>query len=354
MKKNTIITIIAVVAALVLIGWVLQSNKKKNAEKTAVVAEGSKGAVAVKTAKVSLSDIDLNFSSNGTFSSNQDLTLSAENSGRVTRIAVEEGDRVSKGQVLARIDNELLVVDTETAEANYQNAVRDLARYESSFKTGGVTQQALENARLRVKTTQAAVQSSKRKSSDANIKAPFSGIINKRSIEMGSYVSPGTPLFEIVDVSKLKLKVTANESQVVNLKTGDAVTIKSNIFPDKEFKGKITFIAPKADNSLNFPVEIELVNEGASQLRAGMYGTAVFQFPKQDPVMTIPRSAFVGSVNSNTVFVMEGNKAAERKIVAGRIFGETVEVLEGLREGELVITSGQINLVNGSLVENVK
>jgi len=217
-----------------------------------------------------------------------------------------------------------------------------------------VTQQALENARLRVKTTQAAVQSSKRKSSDANIRAPFSGVINKRSIEMGSYVSPGTALFEIVDVSKLKLQVTANESQVVNLKKGDEVLIKSTIFPDKEFKGRITFIAAKADNSLNFPIEIELANTGASQLRAGMYGTAIFQFPKQDPTMTIPRSAFVGSVNSNKVFVLEGNKAVERKIVAGRIFGETVEVLEGLKEGELVITSGQINLINGSLVENVK
>lgn len=354
MKKNTIITIIAVVAALALIAWILQGNKEKNAAKTAVVAEGSKGAIAVKTAKVSRTEVDLNFSSNGTFASNQELTLSAENSGRVTRITVEEGDRVGKGQVLARIDNELLIVDTETAEANYQNAVRDLARYESSYKTGGVTQQALENARLRVKTTQAAVQSSKRKSSDANIRAPFSGVINKRSIEMGSYVSPGTALFEIVDVSKLKLQVTANESQVVNLKKGDEVLIKSTIFPDKEFKGRITFIAAKADNSLNFPIEIELANTGASQLRAGMYGTAIFQFPKQDPTMTIPRSAFVGSVNSNKVFVLEGNKAVERKIVAGRIFGETVEVLEGLKEGELVITSGQINLINGSLVENVK
>lgn len=354
MKKNTVITIIAVVAALALIAWVLQSNKEKNAAKTAVVAEGSKGAIAVKTAKVSRTEVDLNFSSNGTFASNQELTLSAENSGRVTRIAVEEGDRVGKGQVLARIDNELLIVDTETAEANYQNAVRDLARYESSYKTGGVTQQALENARLRVKTTQAAVQSSKRKSSDANIRAPFSGVINKRSIEMGSYVSPGTALFEIVDVSKLKLQVTANESQVVNVKKGDEVTIKSTIFPDKEFKGRITFIAAKADNSLNFPIEIELANTAASELRAGMYGTAIFQFPKQDPTMTIPRSAFVGSVNSNKVFVLDGNKAVERKIVAGRIFGETVEVLEGLSEGESVIISGQINLINGSLVENVK
>lgn len=354
MKKNTIIIIIAVVGSLFLIGWVLQSNKKENESMTAIVAEGNSGAIAVKTAAVAKQQIELDFSSNGTFEANQELILSAENSGRVTRIAVEEGDRVAKGQVLARIDNELLIVDTETASANYQNALRDLARYESAFKTGGVTQQQVENARLKVATTQAAVQSSKRKSSDANIRAPFSGIVNKRSIELGSYVSPGTALFEIVDVSKLKLNVTANESQVVNLKKGDEVAIKSNIFPDKEFKGKISFIAAKADNSLNFPVEIELINNGINQLKAGMYGTAVFDFPSQAPTITIPRSAFIGSVNSNKVFMLEGNKAIERKVVAGRIIGETVEILDGLKEGEKVVISGQINLVNGSQVESVK
>lgn len=354
MKKNTIIIIIAVLGALFLIGWVLQNNKKENEAKTAVVAEGNSGAVAVKTAAVAKQQIELDFSSNGTFEANQELTLSAENSGRVTRIAVEEGDRVSKGQVLARIDNELLIVDTETAAANYQNALRDLARYESAFKTGGVTQQQVENARLKVTTTRAAVQSSKRKSSDANVRAPFSGIINKRSIELGSYVSPGTALFEIVDVSKLKLNVTANESQVVNLKKGDEVSIKSNIFPDKEFKGKVSFIAAKADNSLNFPVEIELINNGSNQLKAGMYGTAIFDFPSQAATIAIPRSAFIGSVNSNKVFILEGSKAMERKVVSGRIIGETVEILDGLKEGENVIISGQINLVNGSQVESVK
>ncbi|WP_069659331.1 efflux RND transporter periplasmic adaptor subunit [Arcticibacter eurypsychrophilus] len=355
MKRNTIISIIGVLAAFVIIGWVLQNNKKKNAEKTAVVAEGSSGAVAVRTVKVGKKEIELDFSSNGTFEANQQLILSAENSGRVTRIAVDEGDRVSSGQVLARIDNELLNVDTETADANYENAVRDLSRYENAFKTGGVTRQQLDNARLKVRTTQASVQSSKRKSSDANIKAPFSGVINKRSIEQGSYVSPGTALFEIVDVSKLKLNVTANESQVVNLKNGDMVSIKSTIFPDKDFKGKISFIASKADNSLNFPVQIELINNGTNQLRAGMYGTAVFSFPQQAAIITVPRGAFVGSVNSNKVFMLENNnKAVERKVVSGRIIGESVEILEGLKVGETIIVSGQINLVNGSLVENIK
>lgn len=354
MKKRTIVTVISVVIALFVIGWVLQNNKKKNAEKTAIVAEGNTGAVAVKIEVAKKTSLDLDFTANGTFAANQDLTLSAENSGRVTRITVDEGDRVRKGQVVARIDDELLNVEVQTAQANYQNALRDLERFESSFKTGGVTQQQLDNARLNVRTALARLQTAKRKSSDADIKAPISGIINKRFIENGSYVSPGTQLFEIVDLSKLKLNVTANEAQVVNLKSGDRVKITSNVFPDKQFSGKISFIAAKADNSLNFPVEVEVTNNAGNDLKAGMYGTATFDLPQQRPAITVPRTAFAGSVNSNKIYVLQGNRARIRQVTAGRILGDRVEILGGLQEGETVIISGQVNLVDNSQVEVVK
>ena len=354
MKKKGILSIVVVVAILALIAWVLDRNKKKNAEITAIVSSGNVGLVAVNTEKVSKTAITLDFSANGTFAANQDLILATENAGRVTRILVDEGSRVSKGQLVAHIDADLLNVDVETAKANYQSAVRDLERYESAFKTGGVTQQQLDNARLNVQTTKARLQSANLKSADANIKSPISGIINKRFVEQGSYVNVGNQLFEIVDVSKLKLQVTANENQVVNLKVGDAVAIKSNVFPGTTFSGKISFIAPKADNSLNFPVEVEVSNNAEGKLKAGMYGTAVFDFPDQAASISVPRSAFVGSVNSNKVFVFEGNKAKERQVIAGRIFGDRVEVLEGIKEGELIITSGQINLVDGTEVQKLK
>ena len=354
MKTRGIISIVAIAAVLVLIGWVLQNNKKKNTEITAVVASGNTGAVSVKTEKVNTSDITLDFSANGTFAANRDLTLSSENAGRVTRILVDEDSRVNQGQVVARIDADLLNVDVETAKANYQTAVRDLERYESSFKTGGVTQQQLDNARLNVRTSRARLQSATIRSGDANIKSPIAGIVNKRFIEQGSFVNPGSQLFEIVDVSKLKLKVTANESQVVNLKIGDQVTIKSNVFPNSTFSGKVSFIAPKADNSLNFPVEVEVKNSAGIELKAGMYGTAVFDFPQQNAALTVPRTAFAGSVNSNKVYVLEGTTAKERQVTSGRIFGDRVEILDGLKEGETVITSGQINLVDGTEVQAIK
>ncbi len=354
MKRGIIIAIIIIVA-LGGIAFVLNNNKKENDAKTAIVAQGS-GAVSVRTAAITREPIELDYSVNGTFTPFRELNFLSENAGRVSKIFVEEGDRVKKGQVLARVDAEILNTDRETAEANLQNALRDESRYASSFSTGGVTQQQLDQVKLNVKNARLRLQASQRRVSDANIKSPINGIVNKKYIEVGAFVnSQGTQLFELVDVSKLKLKVNVNESQVANLKIGDPVDIKSNVFPTEKFSGKVTFIAPKADNSLNFPIEIQVENYKPNTIKAGMYGTAIFKFPKQAPAITIPRGAFVGSVSSNEVFVLEnGNTAKLRKVVAGRILGERVEILDGLKEGETVITSGQINLVDSSPVVPIK
>jgi RND family efflux transporter MFP subunit len=353
--KRGIITALVIILAIAGIVLVLTNNKKKNAAKTAIVAQGS-GAISVRTAVIQKQAINLDFSANGTFAPNQELNFLSENAGRVTKIYVEEGDRVTKGQSLARVDAEILNTDKETAEANLQNAIRDEARYSSSFKTGGVTQQQLDQARLLVQYAKLRLQSTQRRVSDANIKSPINGIVNKKYIEVGAFVNAqGTQMFELVDVSKLKLKVSVNESQVANLKVGDQVQIKSNVFPTDDYVGKITFIAAKADASLNFPIEIMVENNKKNTIKAGMYGTAIFKFPGQAPSLTIPRGSFVGSVSSNQIFVLgEGNKAVLRKVVAGRILGENVEILDGLKEGETVIISGQINLIDGTPVAPVK
>ncbi|EDM35708.1 membrane fusion protein; possible cation efflux system protein [Pedobacter sp. BAL39] len=353
--KRVIITVLIIIVTIGAIAWVLSNNKKKNAAKTAIVAQGS-GAVSVRTSVIKREPINLDFSANGTFAANQELNFLSENAGRVTKIYVDEGARVSKGQILARIDAEIINTDKETAQATLQNAIRDEARYSSSFKTGGVTQQQLDQAKLAVENARLRLQSAQRKVSDANIKSPINGIVNKRYIEVGAFVTAqGTQLFELVDVSKLKLKVSVNESQVANLNIGDQVQIKSNVFPADDYQGKVTFIAAKADNSLNFPIELQVENNKKNTIKAGMYGTAIFKFPKQNPALTIPRGSFVGSVSSNQIFVLENGKTARiRKVVPGRILGENVEIVDGLKEGETVITSGQINLVDGSEVTPVK
>ena len=354
MRKNkffrVIVTIFFVVGALVLIGSVLANNKKKNAAKTAVVSENINTGVAVKVSPVQQEELTLDFSANGNFVPVQQLNFSSENSGRVVNVLVDEGSRVRKGQTLAIIKTDVLSIDLETAEAAYQNALKDKQRYESAFQTGGVTQQQLDQAKLALENAQARVAQAKIRVSDANIKSSIDGIVNKRYIEPGAVVSPGTQLFELVDVSKLKLNITVNEVQVANLKQGDKVEVKASVFPEDTFTGKITFIAPKADASLNFPVEIEIASNPGNKIKAGMYGTANFSLNNTSPSTIIPRSAFVGSVSTNQVFIAKDSTAKLRTVVAGRVLGDKVEILQGLNAGDTIITSGQINLTDGSKI----
>jgi RND family efflux transporter MFP subunit len=359
MRKKKIIragiTIGVLIGVLVLIGSVLANNKKKNAEKTAVVAQTTGGDVAVRVSAVQKQSIELDFSANGNFAPAQQMNFASENSGRVTRVLVDEGSYVRRGQTLVIIKTDVLSIDLETAQAAYQNALRDKQRYENAFQTGGVTQQQLDQAKLTLENAAARVAQARIRVSDANIKSSINGIVNKRYIEPGAVVNPGTQLFELVDVSRLKLAITVNETQVAALKVGDKVDVKASVFPDKNYGGTISFIAPKADASLNFPVEIEIASNPGNQLKAGMYGTAVFSFGNTTPVITIPRSAFVGSVSTNQVFVVEnGNTARLRNVISGRVLGDKVEILQGLNEGESIITSGQINLADGSKISPIK
>ncbi len=353
MKK--VLYIVGGIAVLGLIAFILTNNKKKNENETAQISKtNSTVAVRIDTVKTEVPNLD--YVANGNFAPSQELEFPSENSGRVTKVLVDEGSKVHVGQTLAIIKGDQLSIEVSNTQAAYQNALTNSQRYENAFKTGGVTKQQLDQAKLDLVNAKARLDQAKINYGDATIKSSINGIVNKRNIEPGSVVAPGTVLFELVNVSTLKLKVNVDEQHVAGLKVGNSIAVKASVYPDKEFKGKITFIAPKADGSLNFPVEIEVANNTDSEIKAGMYGTATFTATtaQKTPVKTIPRIAFVGGVASNEVFVVKDSVVNLKKIVSGRIFGDQVEVLNGLETGDVVVTSGQINLTNGSKVTPIK
>ncbi|MWB95915.1 efflux RND transporter periplasmic adaptor subunit [Flavobacterium sp. GA093] len=354
--KKIIITIVVIVGALALIGFVLTKNKEENKAKTDIVAEKN-AAVSVKVAKVKTEEVSLDFVANGSFQPIQELTFSAEKSGKVISVLVKEGDYVRVGQPMLTVRGDVINVSAQQAQAVYQNAKSDYSRYENAFKTGGVTKQQLDQAKLALTNAESNLKQANINVGDTKVKAPISGFINKKYIEPGSILAgmPATAMFDIVNVSRLKLVVTVNENQVAGLKVGNTINVTASVYPDKSFSGKITFIAAKADESLNFPVEIEIANNSSNDLKAGMYGTANFASNQQKQnLMVVPRNAFVGSVSSNQIFVVENNIAKLRKVTAGRILGDTVEIINGLSDGETVIVTGQINLQDGNTVEIIK
>ncbi|MET6999347.1 efflux RND transporter periplasmic adaptor subunit [Chitinophaga defluvii] len=348
--KKIIIWSAVTIGALVLIMWKLNANKKANEAKTEFVKQSNSGDVPVLVSKVSKVDYSQGFMANGNFEPIRELTYMAEVSGRITKLLVDEGSYVKQGQVIALIDGEILGTDLESAKVNLEQLKVDKERYESAFKTGGVTQKQVDDARLQYDLAATRYNAASRRIRDTNVKAPIQGTINKKYVEQGAYLSLGTKMFDIVDVARLKLEVTVPEAQVIHLSKGDKVKVTSNVFPEASYEGRITFIAAKGDNTLNYPVQMEVTNIDSKSLKAGMYGTAHFDIPNVAPAIIIPRTAFVGGVNSNQVYVMDNNTAKLRKVIAGRIMGDQVEIREGLNEGDVVITSGQINLVDGTKV----
>lgn len=354
--KNIIIAVVAIVL-LVLAGYVLVNNKKKSEEETKIVAQEN-DKVSVNVSEIKYENINSDYLANGTFEPFQQMTFPSETGGKVIKVLVDEGSYVHVGQTLAIIRGDRQSVDLTAAQAAYQNAVIDNHRFENALKTGGVTQQQVDGTRLQLKNAKAQLDQAKLNLGDTNVKATINGVINSRLIEPGSYVGPGTSMFEIVNISSLKLKVDVTEGQIINLKTGDKIKVKASVFPDKEFYGKITFIAPKASSSLNFPVEIQVFNNSAKELKAGMYGTAIFSDAQDEykakPVLIVPREAFVGGLNNQQVFVVKNNVTFLKKIEIGRNFGSKIEVINGLVPGDLVVTSGQINLTDGAKVNIIK
>ena len=323
MKK--VITIVVIVALMGLMAFRLYSNKQKNAEEVAIVAQ-KEAQVAVRAAKVAEEKVADLFTANGTFVAEQDLNVSSEMGGQVIKIYVKEGDFVRAGQVLAQTKADRTNVQLDNAKAALETAKSDLKRFESAFQTGGVTAQQLEQARLQLKNAQANYNSAAIASGDTAIRSKINGIVTSKEVEEGTLVAAGQTLFNVVNIDNLKLKITVDESQVGQLKVGDVVKIKPSTSTEL-VEGKITFIAPKSNSALKFPVEILVANKD---------------------------SAFVGSVSQNKIFKIVNNKAEMVNVKSGRNFGDKVEIISGLTAGDEVITSGQINIDNGTPIKIVQ
>ena len=323
MKK--VITIVVIVALMGLMAFRLYSNKQKNAEEVAIVAQ-KEAQVAVRAAKVAEEKVADLFTANGTFVA---------------------------GQVLAQTKADRTNVQLDNAKAALETAKSDLKRFESAFQTGGVTAQQLEQARLQLKNAQANYNSAAIASGDTAIRSKINGIVTSKEVEEGTLVAAGQTLFNVVNIDNLKLKITVDESQVGQLKVGDVVKIKPSTSPEL-VEGKITFIAPKSNSALKFPVEILVANKD-KKLKAGMYASAQFGNDNNEiTALVVPHSAFVGSVSQNKIFKIVNNKAEMVNVKSGRNFGDKVEIISGLTAGDEVITSGQINIDNGTPIKIVQ
>ena len=337
--KYFIITFIVAGAVIAL----LLNNKAKMEAKSENAKIEAYPVTVVQAAK---SKAERNLELVGTITGNNDVAIVSEAQGRVTKIYAEVGDYKKAGSPLMQLDDELKLAAFKTAEVNYQKTKKDFERYQSLLASKAVTDAQLENAKLAFQSAEAQYIVAKKEYDDTKITTPISGIVTSRTVDIGNYVNKNMVVAEVVDISKLKVKLNVAEADVFKLKVGDKVKISTDVYPGVTFPGKIETISDKGDNAHTYPVEIAFMNSKEHPLKAGMFGKVAFNSVSKGEKLLIPRDALIGSIKNPQVFIIQNGIAKIKDIVVGSTYNNNLEVLSGLKEGEKVVVNGQNNLAD--------
>lgn len=349
MKKTIIWAIVVIV--VVLAAFRLISNRNhivsQNENLTADFV-----TVSIANVEKKASSFALNLT--GTLYPYKELDIPAETPGKITSLNYELGQYFPKGGVIATIDDKIKKLTYESAKIDADRLKKDFKRAENLYKGGTSSEQEYELARTSYETAKNKFDEAEKQLSYTKITAPIAGTITKKIVEEGKYVKEGDPVASIVDVSRLRVKVNVSESNVYYLHTGDRVKITTDIYPGIVFKGKISFVSPRGDETHNYPVEVEIVNSAENPLKAGTFVNVEVGIGSSSTALYIPREALQGSIKDAKVYVASNGKALLKNIVIGRGGDESLEVVSGLTENDKVIVSGQVNLTDNKPIKIIE
>lgn len=304
-------------------------------------------AFPVSVEKVAKRDISETLSLVGTIVANNDVAVVSETQGRVVAINANVGDRKNAGDILVRVDDELKKAEFMKAEVSYERAKKDADRFSKLRDEHAVTDWQKENAWQGYKIAEAEYIRARKAYRDTKVSSPIGGVVTARGVDLGAMVQPGMVVANVVDISKLKVKLNVAEQDAFKLKAGDAVEVTTDVYPDAKFAGKVISISSKADASHNYPVEIALPNNKQNPLRAGMFGRVSIKTASAKGALVVSKEAILNSDTNPTVFVADNGIARARTVRLGARSENVIQILEGLQEGERVVSFGQGKLKDG-------
>ncbi|MDR1763143.1 MAG: efflux RND transporter periplasmic adaptor subunit [Dysgonamonadaceae bacterium] len=268
--------------------------------------------------------------------------------GRIVKIYVEVGDRVSRGQLLVQMETSSLQQQT-TQLANLE---KDYARYSELLAVGGIAQQQVDQVKTQIDVLKAAI---KNLQDNTQLRSPISGVVTARNYDNGD-VFGQQPIVTIQQLSPLKALINVSESLFSKIKTGLPVDIDLDVYPDEKFTGTVSLIYPTIDaNTHTFGVEVA-VNNRDMKVRPGMFGRVTLNLGTRESIL-VPDIAVQKQAGSNDKYVytvVDDSIAKYNKVELGARLGDLYEITSGISAGDIVVTAGQTRLIDGSKVETVK
>ena len=284
----------------------------------------------------------------GSLASPEDSTIAAEVEGKIVGLKFDLGDKVRRGDVLARINPDEYKFRMDQAEAQKQQTEANLKRVEQLAKNEMVPAAQLDDAKSQAAQSRALADLAKKKFGDTEVRAPFDGAVAKRSIMPGEYVKPGQALFQVVSLDPLKMTGEVPERFLPDIHQGDAVEAHVDAFPDKNFEGKVSRVAPSVNpQSRSFTIEALITNKDRL-LRPGMFAKLHLHFAGEEDAIVVPENAVSAFAGVSRVFVIAGNVAHEKKVEIDQHLSDGMVAIKGeVKAGDQVATAGLARLAEG-------
>jgi RND family efflux transporter MFP subunit len=342
----------------------------------------------------------------GTLAPVDQVTISSEADGKVSRIMADLGDRVTAGQPLIQLDDEKAqytydqqqavlaralaqygaadpqhlpdvekTPDAEKANAELVQATQAFERASALFKRTLISQQALDDARMAldskragytaalqnarnlrasIQASEAAMKLAGRQLRDTAIRAPFDGFVEKRFVNLGELVKTQMPVMAIVRLDPLKVTAEIPEKMAPWIKEGQAVELRVDAYDDQTFAGKVSRISPAVNTATRaFPFEALVPNTG-TLLKPGTFARVHIESGKVDDVVSVPYAALQYRYGVNRVFVVSGGKLSMRELSVGQRIGDLIEVVSGVKPGERIALTDVDTLTDGAAVAVAK
>ena len=363
-KLGIIIAIIFIVLIVAFIGWKSSNKKQTSSENAATSASNAKPALTVTVIQPELQNWKQNFTANGNIAAWQEVVIGSELSGqRITKVNVNVGDSVQRGQVLAEINSESIRAELATAKANYAEAKAVLAdasinnqRIQQLKNTGAISQQeatkyltSQSTAQARLDAAKAQIDSNHLRLTQTQVIAPDHGVISARTATVGSLAQTGQELFRLIRDNRLEWRAEVTSTDLYKLKKGMTAHITSPDPSRSAVSGSVRMIAPVIDPQTRYGlVYVDIPTTDA--VRMGMFVKGEFDLG-QKPALTVPQTAVLLRDGFSYVFIVnKDNRVTQQKVTLGRRLNDRVEIVD-LAANTQLVASGTGFLSDGDLIK---
>lgn len=306
--------------------------------------------VPVETSAPVRGDIVATYTGTAPIEAFAEADVIAKVDGEVRELHVEEGDMVSKDQVLATLDGDRLRLELSESQARLRKMQRDFQRNKELQDKGLISEGDFEKIRYDLEALQASFNLASLELDYTQIRAPIDGVVSERYLKLGNTIRTGDPVFRVTGLDPLVAYMFVPEREFRQIAAGQPVQIEIDALPGAPVTTTVTRISPIVDpDTGTFKITIE-IGSAAQRIKPGMFGRMSIIYDKHENVLQVPRSSIIESTGESTVFVVEDGAGIRKQVETGFSSNGMVEITSGLTDGERVITVGHVGLKNEAKV----